>query len=798
MRISLKWLKEFIDIDMDVDTLADTMTQLGMEVESIERQAEDIQNVVVGKVLERNPHPDADKLSVCKTDIGQAEPLQIICGADNYNAGDRVPTAIVGATLPGGFEIGRRKMRGVESFGMMCSPKELGMGEDHDGLLVLPEDAPIGEDIRSYLGLDDVSIEIEVTPNRGDWAGMIGIARDLAAKLDTNICIPEVALKETAPAEDDSLVTIDAPDLCPRYCARIVRNVKIEKSPQWIVDRLIAAGQRPINNIVDITNLVLLETAQPLHAFDLNTLSENRIVVRRAGSGETIKTIDGEERKLTPDMMVIADAKNPIAIAGIMGGFDSEVTEKTTDILIESASFCPKSIRSTSRTLNLRSEASQRFQRGCDRDMAVWAADRAAALIAEVAGGEIAPMVDAHPAPTEPPIVSLRYSRVNEFLGQKIDADKQTKILEALGFKTLKNDTETCQSKVPAWRPDVSGEHDLIEEVARIYGYDRIEATIPRVRFGGSQSDNRELEIRALRDRLVGMGFNEWIGLSFTSAETIESLLNSNGQSMAVQLQNPISENLAIMRPSLLPGVLQTAANNLRKGVRGIRAFEIGHVYSRDDTSPTSAKQTLQLVIVMTGEMIEKHWSTDTRMYDIQDILGVMETMSVTSHISKPSIDIVNEPGFHPHQCLAFTAKNKKIAVLGRPTADLEQAVDLPHAAYVAVIEVEEFLETAQQPEIDNDIPQFPGSQRDIAVVVPENQDVGPLIESIQKVGGKYLTAVELIDIYRGKQIEAGQKSLAFNLSYQAQDRTLTDKDTDKSWKKILRTLEHQFGAQLR
>ena len=390
MRISLNWLKELVDIDLGVDDLAHQLTMLGLEIESVERPGEGLSGVLVGQIQSIEPHPDADKLVVCKTDVGGEEPLQIVCGAKNMSVGDKVPTAIVGATLAGGFAIKGRKMRGVESQGMMCSADELGMGEDHSGLFIMDPETPVGVDALPLLGLDDVIFEIEVTPNRGDWAGMIGVARELAALRDGVIRPPEAALNETSEeAASLSSVTIEDPDLCPRYLGRVITGVKIGPSPAWLCQRLFAAGQRPINNIVDITNLVLLETGHPLHAFDYQKLAENRIVVRRARKGEPLKTLDDQDRALVEDMLVIADAKKPVALAGVMGGADSEVGEGTQDIFLESAYFNPVSIRRTARALGMNTEASQRFQRGADPEMAVYALDRAAALIQDIAGGSV-------------------------------------------------------------------------------------------------------------------------------------------------------------------------------------------------------------------------------------------------------------------------------------------------------------------------------------------------------------------------------------------------------------------------
>ncbi|MCH7908530.1 MAG: phenylalanine--tRNA ligase subunit beta, partial [Candidatus Hydrogenedentes bacterium] len=453
MRISLNWLAEYIDLDVGVTELCDRMTMLGLEIEAVERPGEGIDGVVVGEILSIEPHPEADRLVVCKTDVGGDEPLQIVCGATNMSVGDRVPTACIGAVLPGDFKVGKRKMRGIASQGMMCSAKELGLGEDHEGLLIMdPDQGAVGDDVRAILGLNDTVLEIEVTPNRNDWSGMLGIARELSAAYGAPVRIPDITLDEgDTPASELSSVTVEDTVLCPRYVGRIIRGVKVGPSPGWLAQRLIAVGQRPINNIVDVTNYVLLETGHPLHAFDLDRLKGERIVVRPARDGESIRVIDGTTHTLTPEALVIADAKVPIAIAGVMGGLDSEVGEETTSIFLESACFDPVSIRKTARAYNMITEASQRFQRGADIEMVRYAVDRAAALLVEVSGGELASgVLEAYERIRSIPEVTLRYDRCERLLGTGIPSEKQRTILTSLGFAVAREDEESVTVEVPS------------------------------------------------------------------------------------------------------------------------------------------------------------------------------------------------------------------------------------------------------------------------------------------------------------------------------------------------------------
>ncbi|HOQ33716.1 MAG TPA: phenylalanine--tRNA ligase subunit beta, partial [Candidatus Hydrogenedens sp.] len=476
MKISLNWLKEYCNFSVSVSELAERMTMLGLEIESIEEPGKEIENVFVGKILDIQPHPQADKLVVCKIDIGKGEPLQIICGAKNMKVGDKVPTAIDGAMLPGGFKITRRKMRGIESFGMMCSGAELKVEEDSEGLLILHPEAPLGEDIRKVLGLDDVIFEIEITPNRGDWASYIGLARELSAYYNIPMTLPQIKISEIEKsASSVSRVTIDCPDFCPRYAGRVIQNVKIAPSPDWLARKLLSAGQRPINNVVDITNFVLLETGHPLHAFDFDKLNENRIVVRLAKEGEQIRTLDGELRTLNTSQMVIADAIKPQALAGIMGGADSEVDNNTVNVFLESAYFDPVSIRRTARAHSLLTEAAQHFQRGADPEMVTWAIDRATSLIQELAGGKVLKgILDEYPKKIQRKNVKLRYERTKKRIGVEIDKDFQKTTMIKLGFSIKQENENEVDFIVPSWRHDVSLEEDLIEEIARFYGYDRI------------------------------------------------------------------------------------------------------------------------------------------------------------------------------------------------------------------------------------------------------------------------------------------------------------------------------------
>jgi phenylalanyl-tRNA synthetase beta chain len=799
MRISLNWLKEYIDIPVAPDELARDLTLIGIGIESIERPGADIKGVVVGQILDIKPHPDADKLVVCQTNVGGAEPLQIVCGAKNMKAGDKVPTAVVGGTLPGGFEIGRRKMRGLESFGMMCSAKELGMGDDHGGLLILDPSLPVGEDIVALLGLDDTILEIEITPNRGDWAGLIGVAREMSAMFHTKHRRPSADLRESGPAASSrSSITIEAPELCRRYIGRVLTDAKIGPSPDWMKRRLIAAGQRPISNVVDITNYVLLETGHPLHAFDLNKLAENRIVVRTARPGETIETIDKQVRKLTPDMLVIADAKQPVAIAGIMGGFHSEVGDTSTELLLESAWFDPRSIRKTARALGMQSEASQRFQRGADIEMVEYAGNRAAQLLQELAGAKILTgALDEYPNPIEINTIELRYERTNTILGAKVPAEEQRDALTRLGFDVKESGQNTCSTSVPSWRCDATGEIDLIEEIARLHSYGKIDATLPKIRPSETIYAPAEKPTRALRRSLVGQGLNELVTMTFSTPAAVKKAGLPESYADMVTLQNPLSENHATMRTSLIPGLLETASRNARYGASGIAAFELGPIFT---PRPENAlpKESQRIGFILAGTPGDKHWSRAEQALDFYDLKGYLECLAGMFALNYTTEHRDFGP-FQPGQSVVVLGDESQIlGWMGALRKDIQSQYDLGFTTFVAELDLDAILARRSLAPQFAAMPLFPPSLRDIAVMVDDVVPAGDLQAAAQEAGGNNLRRTHIMDVYKGKQIPDGKKSVALNLVFQSEERTLTDQDTQKSVDRILRKLQTDYKAELR
>lgn len=798
MHVSLNWLKEYVDVQGSVEALAHEFTMLGLEIEKIDQPGKEIEGVVIGQILEIAPHPDADKIVVCQTDTGGPTPIQICCGAKNMKVGDKVPTAVVGAILPGGFKIGGRKMRGVESQGMMCSTKELGLGEDQDGLMILPAELPIGADARPLLGLDNAIYEIEVTPNRADWASMIGVARELAALKSSELRIPVIDVKESAtPAATLATLRVEDTDLCPRYLGRVLVDVRVGESPHWLKQRLMAAGQRPINNIVDITNYVLLETGQPLHAFDLDQLAGHGIVVRRAGVGEKITTLDGQERALQPEMLVIADAERAQCVAGVMGGAHSEVGAGTTRIFLESAYFAPGSVRKTSRQLNLISESSQRFQRGADPEMARYAIDRAAQLIQELAGANLcAGVLESYPIPFIPKEITLRHARVNRLLGTNIAPDAARGYLARQGFEILAQDAETVTVRVPLRRHDVSGEADLIEDIARLHGFENLAVSLPRIAQPEQILVPQEAVVRRLRRHLAATGLMEVYHWTFSNPEDVDKAELGEAFSDMLTLANPLSEKYATMRSSLVPALLNNIVHNVSHGSRDLAIFEIGPVY-RPVAGQDLPTQHERLAIALSGLYEEAAWNRPARAADFYDLKGLVE--ETLAWFGSTAVWRAAEiSGFAQGQSAEIALGDVVVGRAGRVKLSVLKNFGLGQDVFLAELDLDALLALPKVYARFQELAPFPASLRDLAVLVGADLPVGDLVAAAREAGGKLLADVSVFDVYTGQQVPTGKKSVALGLVYQSPERTLTDNDTQKSQDKILKSLETKFGAQLR
>lgn len=796
MKISYNWLKEYCDIPVSPRELAEKLTMLGLEIESIHEPGREIENVVVGKILEINPHPQADKLVVCKTDVGRGDPLQIICGAKNMKVGDKVPTALDGATLPGGIKITRRKMRGVESFGMMCSPAELGVAEDAEGLMILDPSTPIGEDIKEVLGLNDVIFDIEITPNRGDWASYIGLAREICAYYNIPLKIPSFEIvEEEQEATSVSSVTIECPELCPRYAGRVIKDVKIAPSPEWLARKLISAGQRPINNVVDITNFVLLECGHPLHAFDLNKLSERRIVVRLAREGETIRTLDGELRELTPDQMVIADASKPQALAGIMGGADSEVDNSTVDIFLESAYFNPVSIRRTAKAHNLLTEAAQHFQRGADPNIVLWAINRTASLIQQLAGGKVLKgVIDIYPSKIESKTVKLRYERTQKRLGINVDKEYQKSVLVNLGFSIKKETNTELEMQVPSWRHDVTLEEDLIEEIARFYGYDRIPEALPKIRQSETIFDTTYKKLHNIRCFLVNRGLTECFSWTFSNPEIMKELDFPESFLDMVEIQNPLSRNLRTMRTSIIPNLLMTAQKNHLEDRLAI--FEIGPVFI--PTSELLPNELQRLGILFTGYAEPRVWCyPERRLIDFFDLKGLCEDLLEELQVSY-KVEITDFPVLHKGQALKLVVQNETAGYLGKLNPKISHKLEISENTYIAEIYLDRLLTLTPKRKVYKEISEFPSTSRDLAILIDEKVNYAEIIASLKTIGEGILRNIVVFDVYKGPQVPEGKKSLALSFTFCSNEKTLTDEEVNSIMNSIISTLANKFNAQIR
>ncbi len=808
MLVSYNWLQELVDVKMPPQELADKITLAGVEIASCDYLGEGIENVITARIEKIEPHPAADKLIVTQVDTG-SEKLQIVTGATNVHEGDIIPLAVHGAHLPGGIKIKRSKLRGVESCGMMCSAQELGMDakdlpdDMQHGIFVLPADTPIGLDAKKVLGLDDYIIDFDITPNRGDCLSMIGAAREVAAVLNLPFKYPEIKLNSIVSGDKKPEIVIDEPDLCRRYVARMVKNVKIGPSPLWMQQRLRFAGVRPINTMVDITNYVLMEYGQPMHAFDYNIVNDGKIIVRRAKNGEKLVTLDDKERNLTEDMLLITDPRGPIALAGVMGGLDSEITESTTDVLLESAYFDPVNIRRTSSKLGLRSEASARFEKSIDINGCLRACNRACELIELLGCGEVTDIiVDNYINPIDEKSIEIDPERISRKLGAEITREQLINYYKALTFK-VEEAGEKLKVTVPTCRPDISIEADLMEEAARLFGYDNIKPTLP---YGPTTQGGHTPEqkfMRLVKSTLVDTGLNEVLTYSFISPKAFAklNLPADNSLCNVLPIKNPLSEEHSVMRTTLLPGLLDVLSKNQSRHANNMAIFETGLVFTprrNEDggfTQPEERKKLAAAIIGCSGSS----WNRPAATYDFYYLKGVVERLLQSAGVKEYKLIRDNSLGcFHPSRTAALIINGKQAGLLGEIHPRVKENYDLTARACICEIDLALLYEAATTDLRYQDIVVFPGSSRDLAMVVSEDIPVADIQQLIMETGGEYLKSVSLFDVYQGKQIEKGYRSLAFSLFYQAADRTLTDNEINESCQRIQSLLADKLKATLR
>lgn len=799
MRVSIEWLKELVDFDCSVTELANRLTMSGIAVEEIEDLAAKYQGIVVAQVLELVKHPHADNLTIGKLDAGQFGKKQVITAAKNLTVGDRVPLALSGTTLPNGKAINDVMFKDVLSEGMMCSGMELGIEKESSGIWVFNEAYEPGTPVAKALGEEDQVLVLELTANRSDCLGMIGVAREVAAILGTQLKLPVIHLKETGPATATlARVTVSDPDLCPRYAARVCRNVKIKPSPVWMQQRLRAAGIRPINNIVDITNYVMMEYNQPLHAFDLDQIFGGEIVVRRAKDGEKLVTLDEVERTLHSENLLITDPTKPLCVAGVMGGSTSEVTDQTVNIFLESAYFNPLSVRKTAKFLEMRTESSLRFERGIDPEGVIEALNRAASLMQELGEGELTVgYLDVYPEPVAPKVVKFKANRINEWLGTSLSVETIRNYLEAVSMSVSQNG-DFLEVTVPSFRRDISHMADLAEEVARLYGYDRIPVTLPANQAVGERTTGQKFRYE-LRRLLQGNGLSEIITYSLYSKAIPEQLGLATDDVLrnTVDLMVPLSEEQAVMRTTLAHGMLEALAFNSKRRQNDLAFFEIARVYLPKDGA-VLPNEPLHLAIGLMGRKMDLGWNQTRDHYDFYDLKGLMELIADAYKITGLEFAVSSRPYLHPGQAAEIMVNGRNIGYLGQVHPRVAKNYELTERAYLLELDLETLVECWQRDILFKALPKFPAVQRDLALVLPLEVTPEHVIAQIRAFGNELIENVELFDVYTGGQLPEGCRSMAFSLSYRAKDRTLNDAEVQRLQAELLEKLNRQYGAVIR
>ncbi len=801
MNISYNWLKELIDLPLDPEETAEKMTLIGLEVEGVEAYGTSLEGVVVGEVREVTDHPNADRLRICSVDAGGPEPLQIICGADNVAAGQIVPVATAGTILPytddsGEFlTVRETELRGERSEGMICAEDELGLGSGHEEIMVLETGAAPGTPLREVIDLySDHILDMAITPNRPDAAGHLGVARDLAAALNLNFEPPYPPDYDEGDPLEEIDISIESPEKCHRYVGKVVRGITVKESPAWLKNRLLALGVRPVNNVVDATNYTMLELGQPLHAFDLKALRGNRIVVRDFEEKITFETLDHEKRECPPGTLFICDGEGPVAMAGVMGGVDSEVSTDSTDILIESARFEPGSIRRTAKQQNLQTDASYRFERGVDPEIQRTAAERVAGLIAELGSGVAGPeCTDLHPVETEPREISLRVSYVNRLLGTELGNEEINWILDGLGLEVLNESSDSISYRVPTWRPDLEREVDLIEEIGRLYDYNNISSP-DHIRITSPKPLGRmEKTTGAAREIVRGLRYREIYTNSLMSED--DAAMLGDLEEM-IHTLNPISADMTTLRPSLLYGFLESAAYNFNRKAKSVRFFEIGHVFSAsaNGTWYPGIREEVHLLMGLGGLKSIEHWNSEPAPYDIFDLKGDVEQM--LHQIEAPNYSERSE-GVHQ---LHFECGNHRLGTLYRISKDLLERYEIEQPCFAAEFSLDTLIAACgESTETDyHPVSAYPPFEFDFAVIVDRSVPAGDLLRTIRENAGEELRDLQIFDVFEGESIGEENKSLAFRLNFVDENKTLTINDVEPIINKVLEELRKEFSAKLR
>ena len=798
MLISLNWLKQYVDIKESVEEIANALTMIGQEVEAIDIQGKDLGNVVIGQIVEFDKHPNSDRLTLLKVNVGEEEPLQIICGATNHKLNDKVVVAKIGAVLPGNFKIKKSKIRDVESFGMLCSDAELGLAKESEGIIILPEDAPIGKEYREYAGLNDVIFELEITPNRPDCLSHIGIAREVAAYYNRKVKYPVIEMAETIESVNTVIkVNIEDKDRCKRYMGRVIKNVKIKESPEWLKTRIRAMGLNPINNVVDVTNFVMFEYNQPMHAFDLDKV-EGNITIRAAKENEEITTLDGVERVLKNGELVIADDEKAIAIGGVIGGKNTQIDSDTKNIFVEVAYFTPENIRRESRDLGIFTDSAYRNERGMDIENLATVMNRAVSLIAEVAEGEVlSEVIDKYVEKPKRAEISLNLEKLNKFIGKTLTYEEVGKILTHLDIELKPLGDGTMLLTPPSYRADLTRPADIYEEVIRMYGFDNIEAKMPVMSIESGEENTNFKISRIVREILKELGLNEVINYSFIPKFTKE-LFNFGEE--VIEIKNPLSEDMAVMRPTLLYSLITNVRDNINRNQTDLKLFEISKTFKKLGEGQNGlAIEDLKIALILSGREEKNLWNQSKSDYSFYDLKGYLEFLLERLNVTKYSLTrLTNNKNFHPGASAEIKIGEDVIGVLGELHPNLVNYFGIKREkVFFAELNLTSLLKYIKIKVNYETISKYPEVLRDLAITLDRSVLVGEMVKEIKKKVN-LIEKIDIFDVYSGDKIDKDKKSVAMSIVLRDKNRTLTDEDIDKAMTAILELIKDKYNGEIR
>lgn len=810
MQVSIKWLKDYIDFTETPEQLADKLTMAGIPVENVVDPGEGLEKVVTGRIEKLEPHQNSDHLQICTMNVGLAENIIIVTGAQNVAEGQVVPVAMVGAHLPNGMKISKGKLRGVASNGMLCSAQELKLDleklpeEQKTGIFILPSDTPVGIPAKDVLGLNDVVLEFELTANRADCFSVFGLVREIAAITGNKPHFPEIKVNEddNTKLNDIFSVEIADPDLCSRFSTRMLKNVKIGPSPEWMQQRLEGAGIRSINNVVDVTNFVMIELGHPMHAYDYDKITGKKLIARRAIEGEELHTLDDTSRKAKGEMLVIADSEKAAGLAGIMGGFETEITDTTTTVVLESADFYGPCIRRTARACGLSSEASGRFERGVDSETTIKALDRAAQLLQEMGACTVCEgIVDVYPNPKQANYVTFTPEQINNHLGTNIAKDVMLNIITSVGFDVTKDENDEITVKVPSWRNDVTCMADISEEIARLHGFDKIKSTLPNgVSMQGTQSAKQTF-IDKVKASLSSQGLYETISFALTNEETLNKLNIPQDSPLrkAVPIMNPLSDEYPLVRTTLLSSIFDNLARNLARKNDDVALFEVGSVFFPKALPVTELPdEVVKIAGAITGRRNAQGWNQTNDMVDFYDAKGIIEELLANLRVTRYTVETGTHYAMHPGKTALFKKGRDVIATVGEVHPAVLSAYGITKPVYIFELDATIVMKYMAKDLKYKALPKYPATSRDLAMLVDVDVNAADIEKAMTKAAGQNLTQITLFDVYTGKQVEEGKKSLAFSLTFQSNDKTLTDAEIDPAIEKIVAKLQKDFNANLR